>query len=131
MDTKNQQNNFNNPVVIILLLALIGLGGYFIFSRNSSNDVENKITDSSNIPTTQDIVTNTQIPAVEPKPKSVPQATTNTETKKVASVAEAQACAQQSKAEYDSEVSAVTQNGLYPINGTWSYSNHLNANQGK
>lgn len=37
MDTKNQQNNFNNPVVIILVLALVGLGGYVLFSKNSNN----------------------------------------------------------------------------------------------
>lgn len=37
MDTKNQQSNFNNPVVIILVLALLGLGGYVLFSKNSNN----------------------------------------------------------------------------------------------
>ena len=35
MDTNNRPNHFNNPVVIILALALIGLGGYFLFSKNS------------------------------------------------------------------------------------------------
>lgn len=38
METKNQQNNFNNPIVIVLVLALIGLGGYVLFSKNSSNN---------------------------------------------------------------------------------------------
>jgi len=37
METNNQQNHFNNPVVVILLVALIGLGGYLLFSKNSSN----------------------------------------------------------------------------------------------
>lgn len=46
MDTKNQQNSFNNPVVIILVLALIGLGGYVIFSKKSNNDLENKTSET-------------------------------------------------------------------------------------
>lgn len=37
MDTNNQQNHFNNPVVIILFLALVGLGGYLLFSKSSNN----------------------------------------------------------------------------------------------
>lgn len=38
MDKNNQQNNFNNPIVIVLVLALIGLGGYVLFFKNSSNN---------------------------------------------------------------------------------------------
>ena len=55
MDTKNQQNILNSPVVIILVLALIGLGGYVLFSKNS------------NVSTTEDTTTNTQTPVVEQK----------------------------------------------------------------
>jgi len=40
MDKINQQNSFNNPVIIILTLALIGLGGYVLFSKNQ-NQLEN------------------------------------------------------------------------------------------
>ncbi len=36
MDTKSQ-NQFNNPVVIILVVALLGLGAYVIFSQNQNN----------------------------------------------------------------------------------------------
>lgn len=67
MDTKNQQNNFNNPIVIILLLALIGLGGYVIFSKNSNSNLENKTTDSSNVPQTQE----TPITPTQPQPTTV------------------------------------------------------------
>ena len=38
MDTKNQKNNLNNSIVIILVLALFGLGGYVLFSKNSTNN---------------------------------------------------------------------------------------------
>ena len=45
MDTKSKQNIFSNPVVIVLVLALVGLGGYMLFSKNSNNNsVENQIT---------------------------------------------------------------------------------------
>ena len=40
METNHQQNHFNNPVVIVLFLALIAVGGYFLFSKNSQNDKE-------------------------------------------------------------------------------------------
>jgi len=43
MDTNNKNNQFNNPVVIILLLALVGMGGYFIFSKNSSNNEQGPV----------------------------------------------------------------------------------------
>lgn len=36
MDTK-KEDHFNNPIVIILFLALVGIGGYFLFSNKSSN----------------------------------------------------------------------------------------------
>lgn len=71
MDTKNQQNNFNNPIVIVLVLALIGLGGYVLFSKNSTNDVENKITDSSSVPQTQ--TNNTVNQKAEPSQLTVKQ----------------------------------------------------------
>lgn len=32
---ENKQNHFNNPVVIILIVALLGLGGYVLFSNKS------------------------------------------------------------------------------------------------
>lgn len=35
MDSKNQ-NHFNNPVVIILVLALVVLGGYFLINKNQN-----------------------------------------------------------------------------------------------
>lgn len=41
METENNQNHFNNPVVIILLIVLAGFGGYFLFSKNQ-NTVEVK-----------------------------------------------------------------------------------------
>ena len=34
----DKENNFNNPVVIILFLALVGIGGYFLFNNKSSNN---------------------------------------------------------------------------------------------
>ncbi len=37
MESENQQNHFNNPVVIILLIALLGLGGYVLFSQKHQN----------------------------------------------------------------------------------------------
>jgi hypothetical protein len=37
MNTKNQQNSLNNLVIIILALALVGLGGYVLFYKNSSD----------------------------------------------------------------------------------------------
>ena len=43
MDIKNQQNNFNNPVVIILVLALFGLGSYVLFNDKSKPE-PNQIT---------------------------------------------------------------------------------------
>ena len=55
MDTQNSKNNFSNPVVLILVIALIGLGGYVLFSKNS------------NVPITQDTNENTQAPVVEQK----------------------------------------------------------------
>lgn len=51
METKNQQNNFSNPVVVILALALVGLGGYMFFSKNLNNDSEKKITETRVIKT--------------------------------------------------------------------------------
>jgi S1-C subfamily serine protease len=36
MDTKNKQNHFNNPIVIILTLVLVGISGYFLFNKNIS-----------------------------------------------------------------------------------------------
>lgn len=68
MDTKNQQNNFNNPIVIILVLALVGLGGYVLFSKSSSNNLENKT--SETVPVEQVLNTNTQ-PTNTPQPKVV------------------------------------------------------------
>ncbi len=53
MDLKNQQNYFNNPVVIILLVVIIGLVGYLIFSKsqssnpNTENQIPQQIIDSS------------------------------------------------------------------------------------
>lgn len=70
MDTKNQQNNFNNPVVIVLILALVGLGGYVLFSKNSSDNIENKTTDSVNIPKTQETQTVQTQPVNTVKPKT-------------------------------------------------------------
>ncbi len=65
METNNKDNHFNNPVVIILLLALIGLGGYVVFSKNSSgSDLENKTADSSGVPQTQE----TQVAPTQPQP---------------------------------------------------------------
>ena len=75
MDKNNQQNSFNNPVVIILVLALVGLGGYVLFSKNSTNDLENKTSEivsveqvsNTNIPqtnTTQPKVVKTQTPSI-------------------------------------------------------------------
>ena len=80
METKNQQNNFNNPVVIILVLALIGLGGYVIFSKNSSNNVENKITDSLSVPQTQETQIVPTQPANTVKPKAEPSQLTAKQT---------------------------------------------------
>ncbi|MES3017414.1 MAG: hypothetical protein V4721_06525 [Bacteroidota bacterium] len=37
MEKNQQQNHFNNPVVIILFIALVGLGGYFLFSKNQND----------------------------------------------------------------------------------------------
>jgi len=37
MDTKNQQNNFSHPVVIITILILIFIGGYFLLSKNQNS----------------------------------------------------------------------------------------------
>lgn len=65
MDTKNQQNNFNNPVVVILLIALLGLGGYFIFTKNStqpSNSPAENIQD-----TKTPVVTQEKSPVVQKK----------------------------------------------------------------
>ena len=47
METKNQQNHFNNPVVIILLVALVGFGGYFLFSKNQNTPEVKQDTDTS------------------------------------------------------------------------------------
>ena len=53
MNTENQQNNnLGNPLVIILVLALVGLGGYVLLSKNS-NGVANQTTGSSDISQTQ------------------------------------------------------------------------------
>jgi hypothetical protein len=41
MEKNSQQNHFNNPVVIILLIALIGLGGYFLLTKNSNTSPAN------------------------------------------------------------------------------------------
>ena len=41
MSPKDQKNHFNNPVVVILLTALIGLGGYFLVTKNSNTTAEN------------------------------------------------------------------------------------------
>lgn len=41
MEKNNQQNHFNNPVVVILLVALIGVGGYLFFSKSSNNSNSN------------------------------------------------------------------------------------------
>ncbi len=34
---KNNKNQFNNPIVTVLTIALIGVGGWLIFSKNSYN----------------------------------------------------------------------------------------------
>jgi len=128
MDKNNQQNYFSNPVVIVLVIILVGLGGYLLFSKNS-NVSDNKVSDLSNIPTNQDTNTNTQIPVVEPKP--APQVNQNTGTKKIATPEESRYCAQQSKALFDYHYNNVTSNGAYPIKGSLTYENHLNAKQGK
>ncbi len=76
MDTKNQNNYFNNPVVIILLFVLIGLGVYVIFLKNSNNNgVENKIFETQSIEKVSDI--NTQ-PANIFKSKVTEKQTTDT-----------------------------------------------------
>lgn len=72
MDTKNQQNNFNNPIVIVLILALLGLGGYVLFSKNSDIGVENQITDSSVVSQTQETQVAPTTPANNIKPTSEP-----------------------------------------------------------
>ena len=46
MEEKNQQNHLNNPVVVILVLALVGLGGYFLFSKNS-NTLPNQVSENT------------------------------------------------------------------------------------
>lgn len=74
MDTKNQQSNFNNPIVIILFLALVGLGGYLLFSKNSTSNLEDKASDT--VPVEQVSNTNTQ-------PTNITQPTTNTTQPKV------------------------------------------------
>ncbi len=68
MDTKNQQNSFNNPVVVILVIALVGLGGYVLFSKNSTNDLENKASETK--PVEQVSNTDNQ-PTNTPQPKVV------------------------------------------------------------
>ena len=37
METKKQQNNFSHPAVIITVLILIFLGGYFLLSKNQNS----------------------------------------------------------------------------------------------
>jgi hypothetical protein len=37
MDTKNQQNNFSHPAVIITVLILIFIGGYFLLNKNQNS----------------------------------------------------------------------------------------------
>lgn len=37
MESKNQQNQLNNPVIIILFVVVFGLIGYIIFSKNQNN----------------------------------------------------------------------------------------------
>lgn len=38
----DKENNFNNPVVIILFVALVGIGGYSLFNNKSSNNSGNQ-----------------------------------------------------------------------------------------
>lgn len=40
MDQKNRQNHFNNPIVNILLVALVFVGGYFLLSKNQNTPIQ-------------------------------------------------------------------------------------------
>ncbi|MCX6715637.1 MAG: hypothetical protein NT077_01310 [Candidatus Taylorbacteria bacterium] len=59
METKNQQNSFNNPVAIIIFIALLGLGGYFLFSKNSSDTTATTTQNSDTQKTITEAYTNT------------------------------------------------------------------------
>ncbi len=81
MDTKNQQNDFSNPVVIILVLALIGLGGYTFFSKNSNNgESQNNTIPEKSTENIQNTNLNTEAQTTI-KP-STPEATVKNETPK-------------------------------------------------
>ena len=49
---KINKNHFNNPIVVILVLTLIGLGGYVLFSKSSDNNSPNPATTSIQLPQT-------------------------------------------------------------------------------
>lgn len=55
MEKDNQQNHLNNPIAIILLVALIGLGGYVLLSKNITNNA-----DQSSQPTSPTISDNSK-----------------------------------------------------------------------
>lgn len=61
-------NRSLSSIVIILVLALVGLGSYVLFSKSSSNDLENIA--SETVPVEQVLNTNTQ-PTNTPQPKVV------------------------------------------------------------
>ncbi len=41
MNSENPKNGFNNPAVIITILILVFIGGYFLFTKNSNTSSEN------------------------------------------------------------------------------------------
>ena len=80
MEPKNQENHFNNPVVIILVLALIGLGGYLLFSKNSSNNIPDQVSqDTPQVNPQQNEIDNLK-KEVEDLKNAKPKTVTNTQT---------------------------------------------------
>lgn len=108
METKNQQSNFNNPIIIILVITLIALGGYVLFSK-SSNTSDNKVSDLSNNPTTE---------------STSNQDTDNTK------VTDLQACSQQSDANFKSIITSETKNSA-DLKEIRTYTNHFNTTDKK
>jgi glucan-binding YG repeat protein len=113
----------NKNMAFGLIAILVVAGAYYVGTTSKNVPEQSGNTQITQTPTN----TQEQLPVKQP----TPPAPTNTQTKTVATIEEVQTCSQQSKAQFDSEMSAVTQNGLYPIQGTWNYTNHLNAKQAK
>ena len=114
----NKTKNIWIGIVVVVLV----IGAYYFgtSSKNSTEPVDN------NQNTTIPVVNQEQAPVKQ----TVPQATTETQTKKVANIEESRACAQQATIVAKNDQDFGVAHGA-PLGPGFSYQNHYNSTLGK